>query len=186
MFIWGILSSSLTQLRTCLRSGKKPYYQFFNFNFSIALPPFFLIETFLFDFEKQNQKKKKNTEVAMEQWNIFLIESFSIKHFWNHFFLKKKILSFSRQWWNIFLFCIAQFNSRIKGHHAYVLMITNLLTCTIDDDKKHSSNVIKVSFRDDGKGKSKRNVTKEQLVENLSEPLATGWWGEGLCCQGRQ
>ena len=72
------------------------------------------------------------------------------------------------------MFCIAQFNSRIKGHHAYVLMITNLLTCTIDDDKKHSSNVIKVSFRDDGKGKSKRNVTKEQLVENLSEPLATG------------
>ena len=72
------------------------------------------------------------------------------------------------------MFCITQFNSRIKGHHAYVLMITNLLTCTIDDDKKHSSNVIKVPFRDDGKGKSKRNVTKEQLVENLSEPLATG------------
>ena len=39
------------------------------------------------------------------------------------------------------------------------------------DDKKHSSNSIKILFCDDEK-KNKRNITKEQLVGHLPEHLA--------------
>ena len=44
--------------------------------------------------------------------------------------------------------------------------------CTIDDDNQHRSNAIKVLFRDVEKKKDKRNVTKEQPVEHVLEPLA--------------
>ena len=45
------------------------------------------------------------------------------------------------------------------------------LTCTIDDNNKHSGNSIKVMFRDDEKKKKKCIVTKEQLAGHVSEPL---------------
>ena len=42
--------------------------------------------------------------------------------------------------------------------------------CTIDDDNQHCSNAIKVLFRD--VEKDKRNLTKEQPVGHVLEPLA--------------
>ena len=60
-------------------------------------------------------------------------------------------------------FCVAKINSRIKGHPVYGYKFTHNeeLTCTIDDDNKHSINAIKVLFRDNEKKKNKCNVTKE-------------------------
>ena len=73
------------------------------------------------------------------------------------------------------IFCVAQqLDSGIKGHHVYGYKYTvnEELTYTIDDDNKHRSNVIKVLFRDVEKKKNKRNVTKEQPVGHVPEPLA--------------
>lgn len=92
----------------------------------------------------------------------FLIPIFLKKG--NSFFLKA-----SMKW-----FCVAQLNSKIKGHHVYghKYTVNEEFTCTIDHDNKHSSNAIKFLFLDDEKKRNKCNVTRKQLVGHLPESLA--------------
>lgn len=60
---------------------------------------------------------------------------------------------------------------RIKWHHVYgyKYAVKEELTYITDDDNKHSSNAIKVLFRNDEKKKNELNITKEQLVGHVPE-----------------
>ena len=131
------------------------------------------METFLFVFKKK--LKQHPTKVVMKHFfkRTFLIRTF-LKSIVSFFFFKKiYCFYFKGQQWHVFvLACFFLFLCyRIKWHHIYGYKYTvkEELTCIIDDDNNHSSNAIKILFRNDEKKNNELNITMEQLVGHVPE-----------------
>lgn len=103
----------------------------------------------------------------------FLIRTF-LKSIVSFFFLKKYIVFISKGndgmflcWHAFFCFCVIELNGTIFMGYKYT--VKEELTCIIDDDNNHSSNAIKILFRNDEKKKNELNITMEQLVGRVPE-----------------
>ena len=67
-----------------------------------------------------------------------------------------------------------------KSKEKELRIVNEELRCTRDDANKHSINSIKFLFSDEKKKKNKRNLTKEQLVGHVPEPLSLLLDNEGM------